>query len=604
MAASAATGDDDAAPPRIARAAALIAGLTLASRLVGFGRILVFGYAVGFTLLGGVYQTANTTPNIIFEIVANGALAALVVPLVAGAASRRDRDEVSRTASGLLTWVLLLLVPIALIVAVIAHPVIWLLEPHGTPDELRVGTGMLRVFAPQLPLYGVGIVMSGVLQAHRRFAWPVLAPLLSSLTVIGAYLTFAAADPGRPDIPAVGTGGQLILSVGTTLGVVVLSMSMVVPLRRLGLRLRPTLRLHEGVRRSVRGLAGVAVVTAASQQLTLALTIALANWDSPKGSLVVFTQAQTVYLVPWAVLAVPVATSAYPALATAVDTGAAHRFRDTLASATRSVLLLSALGAAALIALAGPMAWILAHLAKAPKAGPLTAAIAAFAPGLLGYGLFALHSRALYARRDNRYAAVATLTGWGGVAAVAVLVSIVFPARDRVPALALSNSVGMLLMGAVLVAVIRRRVGAGALSGVSRAAGTAVLAGTLAAVAGVAVRWPLTGPGWGGVSRAPGGAGYPGVVASGVLSGVAVALVFVGVAVLVDRHDVRPMLARLARRAGAGRLGRVAVAPDGHAGGRARPEPRGEAGPGEPRADLARGAGGAGASPEGTGGGR
>jgi putative peptidoglycan lipid II flippase len=290
-----------------------------------------------------------------------------------------------------------------------------------------------------------------------------------------------------------------------------------------------------------------------------------------------------------------------------VATGAAQRFRDTLASATRSVLLLSALGAAALIGLAGPMAWILAHLAaKAPQAGTLTAAIAGFAPGLLGYGLFALHSRALYARRDNRYAAVATLSGWGGVALVAVLVSLVFPARDRVPALALSNSAGMLLMGVVLVAVIRRRVGAGALAGVSRAAGTALLAGTLSAVAGIAVRWPLTGAGWGGVSRAPGGGstGYPGVVASGILSGVAVALVFVGVAVLVDRHDVRPMLARVARRAGAGRPGRLAVAPAGHRAGRAEPEPRGEAGADEPRADLARGAGGAGASPEGTGGGR
>ena len=47
------------------------------------------------------------------------------------------------------------------------------------------------MFAPQLPLYGIGIVLTGVLQAHRRFAWPVIAPLLSSLTVIGVYLVFA-----------------------------------------------------------------------------------------------------------------------------------------------------------------------------------------------------------------------------------------------------------------------------------------------------------------------------------------------------------------------------------------------------------------------------
>ena len=56
---------------------------------------------------------------------------------------------------------------------------------------------MLRVFAMQLPLYGVGVVLTGVLHAHRRFTWPVLAPLLSSLTVIGAYAAFAAVEgPG------------------------------------------------------------------------------------------------------------------------------------------------------------------------------------------------------------------------------------------------------------------------------------------------------------------------------------------------------------------------------------------------------------------------
>jgi putative peptidoglycan lipid II flippase len=568
---SPADGGDDAAPPKIARAAALIAGLTVISRIVGFGRILVFSGAVGATTLGGVYQTANTIPNIIFEIVASGALAALVIPLIAGAISRGDRAEVAQTASGLLTWVLLLLTPLALIVAAIAHPVMWLLDPHGSPDAIRVGTTMLRVFAPQLPLYGVGIVLTGVLQAHRRFAWPVLAPLLSSLAVIAAYLSFAAVEPGGVDIPGVGRGGQLILSVGTTLGVVVLSLCLVVPLRRLGLRLRPTLRMTDQVRRSVRGLAGVGVLTAAAQQLTLALTIALTNWDTPKGSLVLLTQAQTVYLVPWAVLAVPVATSAYPALATAVANGLTHRFRDTLASATRSVLLLSGLGAAALVALAWPMAWILAHLAKAPQVGALSGAIAGFAPGLFGYGLFALHSRALYARRDNRWAAAATLAGWGAVAAVSVLVSLGFPARDRVPVLAAANSAGMLLLGAVLVAVIRRRVGAGALAGVSRAAGTALLAGTLAAAAGIVVRWPLSGTGWGGTSHAPGGGGpgSSGVVVGGVLSGVAVVLAFIGVAVLVDRHDVRPMLARLARRAGAARRsGGAGAPPEGTGGGR------------------------------------
>jgi putative peptidoglycan lipid II flippase len=280
----------------------------------------------------------------------------------------------------------------------------------------------------------------------------------------------------------------------------------------------------------------------AAQQLSLALTIALVNWHTTGGSLVLFYQAQTVYLLPWAVLAVPVATSAYPVLAGAFATGDAGRFRATLATATRSVLLLSGLGAAALVALAWPGAWLLAHLTRhSPSVPHLAAAIIGFAPGLLGYGLFALHSRALYARGQNRSAAVATVLGWGAVAVASVLFALLFPASVRVPAMTAANSVGMVVLGIVLLVLVRRRVGGGGLAGVRRAGGTAVLAGTLAALAGVAVR-----------GLVPATPGFVAVALTGMLSGVVVGLVFGGIAVLTDRPDTRPMLARLLRLARAG----------------------------------------------------
>src|SRR5215212_7202887 len=85
---------------RLARAAGLIAALTVASRIAGFGRILVFTFAVGMaTRLGNLYQAANTIPNIVFEIVAGGALASLVVPVVAGPLAAGDRDQVAATTS-------------------------------------------------------------------------------------------------------------------------------------------------------------------------------------------------------------------------------------------------------------------------------------------------------------------------------------------------------------------------------------------------------------------------------------------------------------------------------------------------------------------------
>ncbi len=181
-----------------AGAAAMIAGITILSRIVGFGRTLILGH-VAEPVLNQAYLTANTIPNIIFEIVAGGALAALVVPLVAGAIARSDRASIGRTASALMTWVLAILVPLAVIVAVFARPIItFAIGAHTGSQAIDVATGMLRVFAPQIPLYGIGIVLAGLLQAYRRFAWPVLAPLFSSIVVIATYVTYAVVAPTRP----------------------------------------------------------------------------------------------------------------------------------------------------------------------------------------------------------------------------------------------------------------------------------------------------------------------------------------------------------------------------------------------------------------------
>jgi len=523
---------------RTGRAAALIGALTVASRAAGFGRMLVFVAAVGATDLGDMYQTANTVPNIIFEIVAGGALASLVVPLLAGAVGRGDRGSAGATASALLTWVLTLLVPVALVVAVAAEPIVRLLAP-GTPHAaVAVGADMLRVFAPQLPLYGVGIVLTGVLQSYRRFAWPVIAPLLSSVTVIVAYTVFAIVAPGQPGVATTPRLGVLVLSVGTTLGVAVLSLCLLVPLRGLGLRLRAGYRFDGDAGAAVRRLAAAGAVTVGAQQLSLALAIALGN-AGPDGSVVLYSLAQTVYLLPWAVLALPIATSVYPALAEAAARGDGAGFRRTLAPALRGLVVLAWLGAAALVALASPLSHVLAPLlAGQASATMLAAGIAGFAPGLVGFALFALLTRALYARGDTWRAAAATVAGWGAVATASVVLAAVLPPGSRVVALALANSAGMLVLGGVLVAMVVRRAGRAAADGLLRAAAGGAVAAATATAAGLA----LLQLGWGGSTPGAGTA-----VAQGMLSGVVVALVFVGALAVVSRPEVRPLASAVAR---------------------------------------------------------
>ncbi|MDG4824547.1 lipid II flippase MurJ [Asanoa sp. WMMD1127] len=533
---SASTPPSTAAPPpvpgpRLARAAGLIGGLTVLSRIAGFGRTAVLGWFVGSTVLGSAYVTANTVPNIIFEIVAGGALAALVVPLLAGAVAAGDRRTEAGTVAALLTWTLTALIPLAVVVALLAGPIIDGLAGDLSTPARDAGVLMLRIFAPQLPLYGIGIVLTGVLQAHRRFAWPVIAPLLSSVVVAATYGLFAAVEGARADVPAVGVGGQLILAVGTTLGVVVLSLSLVIPARGLGLRLRPTWRFPGDAGRHAVKLAGAGVVTVGLQQVAVLVTLKLANLG-PQGTVVVFTVAQAVYLLPWAILAVPVATAVYPALATAHSTGDHSGYRDRLAPAARGVLLLSCLGAAALAAVAEPVAGFFAL-------SGLAAAVAGFAPGLLGYGLFAILTRALYARGLPRPAATATAIGWATVSVAAVVLSLALADRDRLLALTLANSIGMLVLGALLALAVHRRAGAAALAGFHRALLVGLTAGAAAAAAGWAVAEAL------GSGAA---ASKPASLWHGAVAGLVVLLVFAAVAYPLDRHDVRPAVAAVLRR--------------------------------------------------------
>jgi putative peptidoglycan lipid II flippase len=462
-------------------AAALITVLTVLARLTGFGRNLVFARTVGATCLNSTYQTVNTVPNILYEIVAGGALASLVVPLLARAVAARDHDHVDRTASALITWTVLILTPVAVGVALGAEPIARLMLGDASCDgAVDVGASMLRVFAPQVVLYGLGIVFTGILQAHRRFGGPAFAPLLSSLVVIGAYLTYAAAAPRGTDVATLTKSQELILSVGTTLGVVALSLSLLVPISRLGLRLRPTLGFPEGVAPHVRSLAAAGTAALAAQQASIAVVLLLGNQAS-EVAVAVYMQAQTIYFLPWAVLAVPVATTVFPRLAERWSAGDRDSYRSQLAASTQVVILLSLGAAAAMVAAARPLARVIFQNAPGvDSVDALTEGVIGFAAGLVGYGLFALLSRALYAARTMAATAIACVSGWAAVIVADLILSAAMPKSDRVLALTIGNSIGMTVLGTALIVVVLRTAGSQAVSGVVRVAAAGAVAAVLA----------------------------------------------------------------------------------------------------------------------------
>jgi len=467
----------------VAGAAVMIAVLTVLARLAGFGRTLVFTNTVGADSTGDIYLAANTVPNIVFEVVAGGALASLVVPMLAGGIATGDREQVRRTASALLGWTLLILTPLAVVIALAAEPIARLLLGGGGSAQVELAARFLVVFAPQVVLYGIGIVLAGVLQAHRRFAGPAVAPLLSSLVVAAAYLVFAAIG-GSGDIETLATPAELVLAVGTTLGVLVLSLSLLVPARRLHLHLRPSLRFPVGAAPRVRRLAVAGVLTLAGQQLVAAVAIRLAN-DGPEGTQVVYFAGLTLFLVPWAALAVPLATSAYPGLAERAEVGDEAGYRRSLAPAAVLTVAPAAVAAGVLVAVSGPMARVFLASAPPETVVALRDTIIAFAPGLVGYALVALLTRALYARGLWKAPTVCVLGGWLLAVAADVVLARQLPVEHRGLALGAGHSIGVTVAGLGLLVVVARVAGPGALHGVVRTGAAALAGGALGAAAGL-----------------------------------------------------------------------------------------------------------------------
>jgi len=470
----------------LASATALIAGITILSRLVGFGRWFAQSHALGQTATGTAYATANQLPNVLFEVVAGGALAGAIVPLLAGPLAAKVRGDVDRISSALLSWALIVLLPGSVLLALLARPLVGLLidapsgaDPAAAQAMEDLAGQLLVVFAPQVVLYGIGVVLTGILQAQRKFAWPAAAPLASSVVVIGSYLVFGSLSgdsvkhPGDLSAQAVAWLGW-----GTTAGVAAMSLPLLVPVLRSGVRLRPTLRFPPGVGIRARSLALAGIGGLVAQQAAVLVTLRLANsrGAAAGGTINIFQYAQAVYFLPYAVLAVPLATAAFPRLAQHAATGDLARYARLVAASTRAVLLVSAAGAAALVAAAPAISEVFASIDASNDPQALTAmtpTLVLLAPGLLGYALIFQLSRVLFALERGRAAVIAVVTGWLAVvgASVVAVLALTTDGPDGPAALrglAIGNTIGMTVAGLALLLAVRRAAGASALTGTPR----------------------------------------------------------------------------------------------------------------------------------------
>ena len=494
-----------AAKAQIARAAGLVMILFVASRALGLLREMVISHQFG---TGGdldAYLAAFRLPDILFQIVAGGALASAFIPTFAGYLAQDDEAGAWRLASAVINLVLLITAALSILAAWLAP---WLIRaviaPGFDPERQALTAHLMRLMLVTPAVFGVSGVVMGILNARQHFLLPALAPILYNAGIIAGAMALA---------PALGVQG---LAVGVVAGAFAHLLVQVPGLVRQGMRYRPILGLrnagvHEVGRLMVPRMLGLAAV-----QLNFLVNTILAS-GLVGGSLAALNYAWLLMLLPQGVFAQAVATAAFPTFSAQAAKGERPEMRSTLAATLRAVLYLALPATVGLIVLGGPLVQLVFERGAftATSTRMVAWALVFFALGLPAHSALEIIVRAFYAMHDTKTPVAIGIAAMGLNVALSLAFIAAFEAMGWMPhgGLALSNSLATTVEMAALLVIVRRR-----LDGLEgrRMAGSLVRIGLSALLMGVAaglLAWFLAGTSaWlvGGLSIAVGIAVYVG----------------------------------------------------------------------------------------------
>jgi putative peptidoglycan lipid II flippase len=474
------------------RDTAVMSGGTLLSRGTGLLRVVVTLAALGLTVVSDAYNTANTTPNILYELVLGGILTSVFVPVLVARAKEDGREAQFEAAQRFFTMALVILTGVA-VVGIAAAPWIMRLylsnvaDPVRRAQETELGTFFLRWFMPQVIFYGLGAVAIGVLTTHRRFAAQMYAPILNNAVVIATMFVFVAMHgEGAPTPTSLTLAQKTLLGAGTTLGIVAMTVALWPSLRRIGFRWR--LRWdwrHESVRRLAR-LGRWVVVYVIANQIAYLIVINLASTVSA-GAYTAYSQAFVFFSLPHAIIAVSIFTALLPGLTERWNVGDRDGVRELFSRGFRDTMIAMIPAAAGYVVLALPIVSLAAHGAVQDSELPILArTLAGFAVGLPFFSAFQLLTRTLYATGDSRTPALVNIGV--GVVNVAVDVLVIYGLHRGVAGLALGHAASYVFGSALLFVVVRRRLGGADERRIGTTLGKTLIAAavTAAAAAGAA----------------------------------------------------------------------------------------------------------------------
>jgi len=428
---------------QIARAAGLVMAFFLVSKVVGVLRTIITSTLFGTSGALDAYLAAFRLPDIIFQLVAGGALASAFIPTYSTYLARGDREKGWKLASSVANLLFIVVVSVGVVAAIFALPLVkYVIAPGFTPAQQTLTASLLRYLLISTAIFSVSGLLMGILNAHQHFFLPALAPVLYNVAIIIAAWSWHRHF------------GVASLVIGVIIGAV-LHFSVQLPgLYRLHFHYYPILSLRDAAVRQVMKLMGPRVAGLAAVQLTFLVNTILAS-RLPTGSLAALNYAFLLMLLPQGIFAQAVGTAAFPTFAEQVARGKMDEMRRAFNRTLRHVLFLTLPATAILFVFRYPIIQVLLqHRAFDAHSTAMTAyALAFFSLGLCGHSAVEILARAFYAMHDTATPVMISI----GAMALTVLLSLWLVQPLLQGGLALATSIGVLLEMSVSLLFLSRR---------------------------------------------------------------------------------------------------------------------------------------------------
>lgn len=490
----------------LGRASALLASGTIVSRVLGFTRIIVLtGVLSGqTTVIGNAFTQATQMPTSLYALIGGGLVSAVLVPQTIRAS--RGPDGGAAYINKLVTIAIVAIGALTVVLTIAAPLLMRLTVSDGPTYAVAVPFAFWSM--PQIFFLGMYAVLGEVLNARRRFGaytWAPVANNVIAIAVLGVFLAlFGPVSQARSaplDAPQ-----TAVLAGGTTLGLAVQALVLVLVWRRAGLSFRPDFRWRGVGLRATGQAAGwtfaMLVLTQGAGFLQGFVATGASTPSTP--SSFALANSWLLFMLPHSIITVSLATAFYPRMSEHAAEGDTAALRDDLSTLLRTVLVVMALATAVLLAAALPATAIFSGsqgpdhpLTTAAEARSVAPVLIAFVLGLIPFTVLYLVQRCFYALADTRTPFRFTLVQLA-VVVPGLLGCVLLPKALTAIGIAAVITIGGGAQLAVAVALLRRRLGPLGDPHLTAAAVRVTVAAVPALAAGIAVLWGTGGfrDGW------------------------------------------------------------------------------------------------------------